>query len=199
MTCLVCLLILAVIMDFKSYRISNHLIIFGLILGFLFNFFEYGWTSISLWFSGVLLPILILFPLFLIKALGAGDIKLFSVIGCFYGTAYVFKSAVAAFLIAAVMSLIYLLKHRRDFYRLHHLVTYIQTVRPNYLYKRGKVKITEPIGRHSELNSHRDMGTEVNKKPEPYYFGEYDGNQGSIHFSPAILAAVLLQTIFHSY
>ncbi len=181
MTCLVCLLLLAVIMDFKSYKISNPLIIIGLILGILFNFYEYGWTSISIWFCGILLPILLLFPLFLMKALGAGDIKLFSVIGCFYGLTYVLKSIVAAFFIAAVMSIIYLIKYRQVFYRLHHLVNYIQTISSKHL----------SVWQNTE--------TGVKKEIEPYYDRKRDGYQGVIHFSAAILAAILLQLIFHIY
>jgi len=177
MTCLVCLLVLAVIRDIKSCRISNYLIVFGLIVGILFHHFENGWTSISIWGPGILIPVLFLFPLFLLKALGAGDIKLFSVIGCFYGTAFVIKSVGAAFLIAAVMSFIYLIKHRLVFQRLHYLVTYIQTITSNYYNKRLKGKTEETICRFSDLSL----------------------QLGVIHFSPAILTAVLLQLIFHIY
>jgi len=95
MACLVCLLLLAVRMDLRSYKISNHLILIGIITGFLFDVYEYGQAGISLWLPGILLPVILLFPLFIIKALGAGDIKLFSVIGSFYGAAYVLKSIAA--------------------------------------------------------------------------------------------------------
>lgn len=171
MTCLVCLLLLAVRMDLKSYKISNYLILCGLVPGILFNFLKYGWTGISLWFPGILLPVLLLFPLFLIKALGAGDIKLFSLIGSFYGTSYVFKSIVTAFVLGAVMSLIYLIKYRQVFYRFHYLITYIQTT----------------------ISSH------TGKEIKPYYDRKKDGDQGVIHFSVAILGAILLQILFRIY
>lgn len=126
MACLVCLLLLAVITDLRSYKISNHLILTGIITGILFDLYEYGQAGISLWLPGILLPVILLFPLFLIKALGAGDIKLFSVIGSFYGAAYVLKSIAAAFILGAVMSLIYLLKYKMVFSRFRHLFNYIR-------------------------------------------------------------------------
>ncbi|MGB8452779.1 MAG: A24 family peptidase [Anaerocolumna sp.] len=193
MTCLVCLLLLAVIMDLKSYKISNYLIIFGLISGILFNFYEYGWASVSNSFFGILLPILLLFSLFIIKALGAGDIKLFSVVGSFYGITYVFKSIVAAFIIGAAMSLIYLIKYRLVFYRLHHLATYIQFIIS--IYPRQGV-FEKNIVQSSELNKLQDTQLGIKKKIEPYYDRKRDGNQGAIHFSVAIFGAVLAQIFF---
>ena len=132
MACLVCLLLLAVIMDLRSYKISNHLILTGIITGILFDVYEYGRTGIRLWLPGILLPVILLFPLFIIKVLGAGDIKLFSVIGSFYGTSYVLKSIAAAFILGAVMSLIYLIKYRLVFYRFRHLFNYIRTSITNF-------------------------------------------------------------------
>lgn len=176
MTCLVCLLLLAVIMDLKSYKISNYLILTGVFTGFIFHLFEHGRAGISLCFFGMIVPIVILFPLFIIKALGAGDIKLFSVIGSYMGIIYVFKSIAAAFIIGAVMSLIYLIRYRQVFYRFHSLFCYIQTVISNFT---GQEKTREGI--------------------KPYYDRKRDGNKGVIHFSIPILGAVLLQVILGIY
>lgn len=132
MACLVCLLLLAVILDLRSYKISNHLILTGIVTGILFDIYEYGQAGICLGLPGILLPVILLFPLFLIKALGAGDIKLFSVIGSFYGAAYVLKSIAAACILGAVMSLIYLIKYKMVFYRFRHLFNYIRTSITNF-------------------------------------------------------------------
>ncbi len=183
MACLVCLLLLAVRMDLRSYKISNHLILIGIITGFLFDVYEYGQAGISLWLPGILLPVILLFPLFIIKALGAGDIKLFSVIGSFYGAAYVLKSIAAAFILGAVMSLIYLIKYKMVFYRFRHLFNYIRTSITSFtnhcttMDTPGKVTDKYPI-------------------PEPYYNRDRDGSQGVIHFSIAVTGAVLLQIIY---
>jgi prepilin peptidase CpaA len=57
---------------------------------------------------GVVIPIVILYFLFIIKALGAGDIKLFAVVGSYIGKP-VITIIFYSFLAGGVISLIYLL------------------------------------------------------------------------------------------
>jgi prepilin peptidase CpaA len=170
LVCLVCLLSLATYKDLTSYKIKNQLIYLGLFLGILFCTYENGWTGILLGISGAIVPIIILFPLFLFKVLGAGDIKLFSIVGCFYGVTYVIHLIWIAFIIAAVISVIHLIKHKNMFFRLQVLVNYIQTISKN--------KVSSRVG----------------KKIVPYYDIKKDGYEGVIQFSPAILLAVLTVT-----
>ncbi len=198
MACLVCLLLLAVIMDLRSYKISNHLILTGIITGILFDVYEYGRTGISLWLPGILLPVILLFPLFIIKALGAGDIKLFSVIGSFYGAAYVLKSIAAAFILGAVMSLIYLIKYKMVFYRFRHLFNYIRTSIINCT---NHTTMDTPgiVMDECPIEQSKEQPQESNNKrriPRPYYDRDRDGSQGVIHFSIAVTGAVLLQIIY---
>ena len=176
MTCLVCLLLLAMRKDFISYKISNKLILSGIMIGFVFNLYDSGWTGVILWFCGFMTPIILLFPLFLFKVLGAGDIKLFSVVGGFYGISFVFKSILIAFIIAAIMSVIHLIKYKQVFYRLHHLVNYLQI-----MYQRND-------------KSHQGQ---CKLKVLPYYDVKRDGYSGVIHFSIAIFVSTLIQVIFH--
>lgn len=202
MACLVCLLLLAVILDLRSYKISNHLILIGIVAGILFDIYEYGQAGISLGLPGILLPVILLFPLFLIKALGAGDIKLFSVIGSFYGAAYVIKSIAAAFILGAAMSLIYLIKYKIVFYRFRLLSNYIRTSITNFTNHCTTMdtsgEVTDKGPRELPKDSVREH-SEENKKgrlPEPYYDRDRDGSQGVIHFSIAVTGAVLLQIIY---
>lgn len=85
--------------------------------------------------TGVLLPIGLLWLLFRFRMLGAGDIKLFSVIGGLYGSSFSLKVIVIAFFLGAVMSVFQLLRHKSLGYRLQYLAEYIS----NYL-KTGKIE-----------------------------------------------------------
>lgn len=162
--------------DFISYKISNHLILSGIIIGFVVNLYQGGWTGLVMWICGVVIPIILLFPLFLFKVLGAGDIKLFSVIGGFYGIPFVLKSIVVAFIIAAIMSVIHLIKYKQVFYRLQFLVNYIQVM--------------------FQINNSLHQG--IHKlKVLPYYDISRDGVSGVIHFAVAIFLATLIQVLFH--
>jgi prepilin peptidase CpaA len=176
LACLVVLLLLAVWKDLNSYKISNQLILIGIIIGFLFNLFETAWTGVVIWFGGIFLPVILLIVLFLFKVLGAGDIKLFSVVGGFFGASYVVNSIVIAFFAAAVLSLIQLIKYKQVRYRFHYFISYIQKM--------------------IQINQFTKQGIR-NFKIIPYYDIERDGYKGVIHFSAAILSAVLIQTFFH--
>jgi len=162
--------------DFISYKISNHLILSGIIIGLVVNVYQMGWTGAVMWLCGVMVPIVLLCPLFFLKALGAGDIKLFSVVGGFYGIVFVLKSILIAFIIAAIMSVIHLIKYKQVFYRLHHLVNYIQIMYQNYEKSRQEI---------------------CKMKIMPYYDIKSEGYKGVIHFSVAIFAAILIQALFN--
>ena len=101
---------LAVISDFRNWRIPNNLIAFGLIQGFTMSALMRGIPQgLVCSVKGCVLPVAILYVLFLIKALGAGDIKLLAVAGSFVGPD-ISRVISYSFLAGGVISIIYLLK-----------------------------------------------------------------------------------------
>jgi len=158
----------------KSYKISNLLIIIGISIGFAFQIYEFGRKGIITGLIGSFLPILLLFILFLFKVLGAGDIKLFSVVGSFYGATSVFQTITIAFFIGGLMSIIHLVKSKKLICRLRFLAEYIQAYgsKVNCLDEKGKKQFVIP-----------------------YYDIKKDGYEGTIHFSIAILSAFIIQVI----
>ncbi len=174
MTCLIFLLLLAVWMDIKSFKVSNRLILGGIIIGLVFNLYEVGWFGIIKSFCGIMAPIVLLFFLFLFKVLGAGDIKLFSVIGSFFGITYVLHAIVISFFFAGILSVIHLIKYRQVFDRLQYLVDYFQTTYLKYSIGKKGIKRIQIV---------------------PYYDLKRDGYKGVIHFSIAIFSAVLIKVL----
>ena len=75
------LLIAAVIQDFDCMKVSNRLILVGLALGIFFQVIQNGPVAIVRVLPNIIFPVIVLYLLFLMRCLGAGDIKLFSVIG----------------------------------------------------------------------------------------------------------------------
>lgn len=72
--------------DLKWWRIPNRLIVVGLICGVLCNITEFGILGgIKQFALGAVTPIAWLVILFLIRGMGAGDIKLLAVIGGLMG------------------------------------------------------------------------------------------------------------------
>ena len=90
--------------DLRSGRISNQLIVAGLLAGFLCQVVQYKAAGIVLFLGGSLLPLLLLGVLFYFRMLGAGDIKLFCVVGGFLGAMDLLKCMLVAVVFGAVWS-----------------------------------------------------------------------------------------------
>ena len=90
--------------DLRSGRISNQLIVTGLLAGFLCQVVQYKAAGIVLFLGGSLLPLLLLGMLFYFRMLGAGDIKLFCVVGGFLGAMDLLKCMLVAVVFGAVWS-----------------------------------------------------------------------------------------------
>lgn len=101
---------LAVVNDYRNWRIPNDLVAIGLIQGFVVSAVVRGlYEGLTSSVRGFLAPVVILYVLFLIRALGAGDIKLLAVAGTFVGSD-IYRVMIYSFLAGGVISIIYLLK-----------------------------------------------------------------------------------------
>lgn len=154
-------------MDLKSFKIKNHLILSGIFLGLIFHLFEKNLNNFFDAILGSILPLIFLFPLFKLKALGAGDIKLFLVIGLFFGRLFVLQSILYSFLIGGILSIIHLVRKKQFLSRYQYLIQYTKT---NFL-KSSNIKIP------------------------PYYNIKEQGYTGVIHFTVAIFLGVILQLL----
>lgn len=74
----------------------------------------------------VIFPVIVLFLLFLMRALGAGDIKLFSMIGAIWNLKVLGYCMFFAFLTGAVVSFIKLVYQRNLFHSLNQFFQYVQ-------------------------------------------------------------------------
>lgn len=106
------ILIVAVVQDVTRMKISNRLILTGVILSAAFGIFLGGMPRLIQVLLNISFPVIVLYLLYLIGALGAGDIKLFSVIGGFTNLKMLLDCMLAAFVAGAVISLIKLLYYR---------------------------------------------------------------------------------------
>jgi len=83
------LVIVAAIWDIRTRRIPNWLTLLGMILGVALNMFLFEKTWDGLWFSleGFGLAMGVYFVLYLLHAMGAGDVKLMAAVGAAAGWA----------------------------------------------------------------------------------------------------------------
>lgn len=109
---LLAILMAAVVADFREMKISNRLIAFGLFLGLAFRILVEGSAGIVHFLVNISIPVILLFFLFQMRALGAGDIKLFSVAGGFLAAGQLFALMTMSFLAAGVIGIAKLLWQR---------------------------------------------------------------------------------------
>lgn len=95
----------AVWFDLTTYKIPNRLNIAGICGGLLysaiFGSFQSLWTALLC----AVAPIVILFPLFAFRIVGAGDVKLFAALGA-YVHFMIFKIALLALVLASAWGLV---------------------------------------------------------------------------------------------
>lgn len=106
------ILVVAVVQDFMYTKISNRLILVGLILSLTFGIILGGVSRIPYILLNISFPVVVLYLLYLFGVLGAGDIKLFSVIGGFTNFTMLTHCMLAAFFAGGVIALIKMLWNR---------------------------------------------------------------------------------------
>lgn len=95
------------IQDIRCSKVSNFLIMLGYSISLFYQcIFQ---RNFIFWVQGILLPIILLFFLFYFKMLGAGDIKLLSVLGGFIGWKGCFVILMLSIGYSAIWSLVKML------------------------------------------------------------------------------------------
>lgn len=122
------ILLLAVRSDFSDGIIRNRLIAVGILIGILCWIPGFEPKIAGEVIGGLLLPILICWIPFRMHGLGAGDIKLFCVIGCLNGSRNVIYCICISFLLAAGFSFGRSLNQRQLWTSIQSCVSYFQIV-----------------------------------------------------------------------
>ena len=110
--------------DLCTEKISNRLIFFGIGIGLFFQLKEHGAVGILYFFIYISIPVIVFYLLFLMHALGAGDVKLFSVIGVFLNMSGLCRCVFLAFLFGAGISLFRMVKEKSLRQRMKSLMDY---------------------------------------------------------------------------
>lgn len=94
----------AIYYDFRTDKVPNRLILTGYLTGAVLS--VHAPPDLIHFIVSALWPIVLLYPLFLIRGLGAGDIKLFSVLSIFYSSTILIRIMILSVFIGAVISII---------------------------------------------------------------------------------------------
>jgi prepilin peptidase CpaA len=111
---LLILLFLISLQDIKSHRIPNKLVLLGsligiasnglLPLGFGFNSLLPGGLGWLVAFQGLGLGLVVLMPMYLLRVMGAGDVKLMAMVGSFVGPMDIVGVLIATFIAGGLIA-----------------------------------------------------------------------------------------------
>ena len=99
--------------DIRFRRIPNWLVLAGIIAGFGSNFITAGWHGFSYAAAGLGLGLALYFPLYLLRARGAGDVKLLAAAGSIAGPGNCLWIFVLTALFGGLIAVIWLLLRGR--------------------------------------------------------------------------------------
>lgn len=100
-------------LDARTRRIPNWLTVSGFVLGVGANSILSGWHGTVAALEGAGLGLLILLPLVLMRAMGAGDWKLMGAIGSFVGPEMLLSILLCSVLVAGAMAIVVMIQARK--------------------------------------------------------------------------------------
>lgn len=102
---LIILLLVAATVDIRERRIPNWLVLVGMTVGLVFHTGAQQGSGSGFALAGGALGIVVLFPLFAFKVLGAGDVKLIGMTGIFLGMSGIVGVILASMAAGGVLAL----------------------------------------------------------------------------------------------
>ena len=108
---LMLLLLGAAVSDYRFHRIPNWLVLSGALFGVIYNTAMPPSPHANILFPlmGLGLGLLLFLPLYLVRAMGAGDVKLLAMVGAFLGPGDTFYAALASMIVGGVLSILFVL------------------------------------------------------------------------------------------
>jgi prepilin peptidase CpaA len=109
----VLLSVIAAIIDLRQHRIPNWLTYPGIVLGFILRGAALGWKGLASALAGCLLAGGVMFLFFMVRAMGAGDVKIMAAIGALVGPASAVEVLLATAICGGVLAIVYALYRKR--------------------------------------------------------------------------------------
>ncbi|MCM1087971.1 MAG: A24 family peptidase [Muribaculaceae bacterium] len=140
--------------DFKYDKIYNWQIVSGIFAGLYFRIREGGYGSVFTAIAVMLLSFCLLYPIYKIGGLGAGDVKLFLMISSFFPSRRMLYVAAVSFAIGAIFSLGKLILEKNGRERLQYLGSYLADVFRSRKWKVYGADLKEDLQRYKSNKIH---------------------------------------------
>lgn len=119
----------AIYTDWRYYRIPNLCILLGMAAGLIQTAVSCTWGELICALGAAAVLFLAFYPFYLLGALGAGDVKLFMMMGCYQaliGTDGLIQYMFVTMILAAISSIIKMIVYTQSRERLLYLVRYLR-------------------------------------------------------------------------
>jgi prepilin peptidase CpaA len=129
---LAALTLTAAIYDIRERRIPNWLVLAGMLAGIAWNLYADGWAGLAHAAEGLGLGFVLYFPLYLLKARGAGDVKLLAAVGAIAGPLNCFWVFILTAILGGIIAMAILLlrgRVRHTFFNLSFIVSDLSKLR----------------------------------------------------------------------
>lgn len=121
------LILLAVVSDLRTYKIKNSITYSFMLAGLTTNVARDGFKGLAFSFQGIMLPAACLLILYIMRAIGAGDIKLLSAIGAVMGSRFALYAAAYSFICGGFIAAGIILVRRNGIARFKYFLIYIKS------------------------------------------------------------------------
>jgi len=121
--------------DIRYRRIPNWLVLSGIVAGFIWNLYSSGWAGLGHAAAGLGLGFALYFPLYLLRARGAGDVKLLAAAGAIAGPGNCFWIFLLTAVLGGLIAMVYLMARgrvRHTFFNLSWIVSDLTKLRAPY-------------------------------------------------------------------
>lgn len=127
---LIALLAVAAVIDYRTYKIPNWLTVPGAALALAYAAAVPFSPKLGfLWaLGGCALGLFMLLPLYMVKVMGAGDVKLMAMAGAFLGVSDTFYAILCTFIVGGIAALGYALLHGATGRMLGNIKTDVQSI-----------------------------------------------------------------------
>ena len=106
---LLLMLALATFSDIKERKIPNALVMFGLLFSLIFQCILSGMAGGLDWILGIGVGFLCFIPLYVLRGMAAGDVKLMMAVGGFLGYPLIIKAVICVFLSGGVIAIVFVI------------------------------------------------------------------------------------------
>jgi prepilin peptidase CpaA len=134
----------AALLDWRSRRIPNWLTVPGLLIGVGTHSVLTGWHGTLFALEGAALALVLLIPLVLLRALGAGDWKLMGAVGAFLGPILFLFVLLGSIFASGIMAVVQVLRVGRVMETLRNMVVLVKGFFAFGLKKNPQISLDNP-------------------------------------------------------